>query len=212
MNNNEVPAVELNKEAKIIKTSIDNNASESPQISLDPESNKMSVLGDPNETQPTKGNYKLTFRYPASDISADDRTKMVYDKETDEYVANVAYESRRVKPLYRMRVTLLVSRILSDMGVLSKDGYNSDVVSNKAGEVLVDHIEDIADLARMILNVPKEQVEYMDTEGLAEFFGQLLDNEPNLIKEAVVFLMQSMPLEVTKAILPKNEKQDTQQN
>ena len=70
--------------------------------------------------------------------------------------------------------------------------------------VLVEHIEDLAEIARMVLRVPRDQFEYMNDEGLAEFFSQLLMNEPNLIKEAVVFLMLS-----SRPIAEKGEKTQT---
>ena len=198
------PAEDLNKAAQVIKDGIDKNSQPSPSLSIDPDTNKMSVVGDPNETKPTKGNYKLSFLYPADMVSAEDKARMKYQEDTDEYLAVVNYENCRVKPLYRTKITLLVSRILSDMGVIDKDGYTSDFVNNAAGEVLVEHIEDLAEIARMVLRVPRDQFEYMNDEGLAEFFSQLLMNEPNLIKEAVVFLMLS-----SRPIAEKGEKTQT---
>lgn len=185
------PAVPLEPQAQGIKDAIDHNAADSPALSIDPESNKMSIVGDPNNTQPTSGDYQLTFLYPADSLTSDDKAKMVYHEETDEYSATVKYGKRRIKPLYRMRVTLLVARVLEDMNVINKDGYNSDMVTNLAGGILLDHIEDIAEIARMVLGVPREQMDYMDSDGLAGFFNQLMENEPNLIRESVVFLTQS---------------------
>lgn len=174
-----------------VKESIDNNAQPSPQLSLDPASSKMSVVGDPNEIQPTKGDYQLTFIYEEDEVSEADKAKM--KKQADgTYAVTVKYEHRRVKPLYRTRVTLIVGRILSDMGVVTADGYNSEMLATKATETLVDHIEDMAEVARMVLGIPREQMEYMSGDELAVFFSQLLDNEPNIIKEAVVFLGQRL--------------------
>ena len=118
------PAEDLNKAAQVIKDGIDKNSQPSPSLSIDPDTNKMSVVGDPNETKPTKGNYKLSFLYPADMVSAEDKARMKYQEDTDEYLAVVNYENCRVKPLYRTKITLLVSRILSDMGVIDKDGLS----------------------------------------------------------------------------------------
>lgn len=207
------PAVELNPTAQGVKDAIDRNSQDSPALSLDPDSSKMSVVGDPNNTQPTTGDYKLTFLYPADSLTSDDKAKMSYHKESDEYSATVTYPHRRVKPLYRMKVTLLVARVLEDLNVINKDGYNTDMITNTAGEILIEHIEDIAEIARMVLGVPRDQMEYMDADGLAAFFNQLMDNEPNLVRESVVFLTQSS-LSQTPSGKPTQttEKADTTQN
>lgn len=197
-----------------VKQSIDNNSQPSPQLSLDPESSKMSVVGDPNDVQPTNGNYRLTFIYNEDEITDEDKAKM---KKQDDgtYTVTVEYTKRRVKPLYRTKVTLIVGRILSDMGVMSADGYNSDMLAVKATETLVDHIEDMAEVARMVLGIPREQMDYMAGDELAVFFSQLLENEPNIIKEAVVFLGQQLKAAAT-AVSEKpsetKEKLSTAQN
>lgn len=197
-----------------VKEAIDNNAQPSPQLSLDPASSKMSVVGDPNEIQPTKGDYQLTFIYEEDEVSEADKTKM--KKQADgTYAVTVKYEHRRVKPLYRTRVTLIVGRILSDMGVVTADGYNSEMLATKATETLVDHIEDMAEVARMVLGIPREQMEYMSGDELAVFFSQLLDNEPNIIKEAVVFLGQRLKEQasvVSEKPEETSETPSTQQN
>lgn len=197
-----------------VKAAIDGNAQPSPQLSLDPASSKMSVVGDPNDVKPTKGNYKLTFIYNEDEITNEDKAKM--KKQADgTYAVTVEYENRRVKPLYRTKVTLIVGRILSDMGVVTADGYNSEMLAVKATETLVDHIEDMAEVARMVLGIPREQMEYMSGDELAIFFSQLLDNEPNIIKEAVVFLGQRLK-ETATAVSEKpsetNEKPNTAQS
>ena len=207
------PAEELNPQAQSIKDAIDNNSADSPALSIDPKTSKVSVVGDPNNTQPTSGDYKLTFLYPADELTAEDKSKMTYHKDTDEYSATVAYGKCRVKPLYRMKVTLLVARVLADMKIVNKDGYNTDMVTNQAGQILIDHIEDLAEIARMVLGVPREQMDYMDSEGLSGFFNQLMDNEPNLVKEAVVFLMQSSRSQTTSGETTQvSEKPATPQN
>lgn len=196
-----------------LKQAVDNNSQPSPQLSLDPESSKMSVVGDVNDVQPTNGDYNLTFIYAEDEVSDADKQKMKKDAEGN-YSVTVTYTHRRVKPLYRTKVTLLVARIFSDMGVITVDGYNSDMLANKATETLVEHIEDLADIARMVLGIPREQMEYMSGDELAIFFSQLLENEPNILKEAVVFLEQQLK-ETAKATDEKpvatNEKPSTQQ-
>lgn len=193
-----------------VKEAIDNNSQPSPQLSLDSKSSKMSVIGDPNEIQPTKGDYILKFIYNEDELTEADKQKMT--KQSDgTYIVTVKYENRRVKPLYRTKVTLIVSRILTDMGVITEDGYNSEKLADKATETLVDHIEDLADVARMVLNVPRDQMEYMSGEELAIFFSQLLDNEPNIIKEAVVFLEQQLKAKATVE-QPTTEKPSTAQS
>lgn len=205
-----IEAEEQAQGAEAIKQAVDNNSQPSPQLSLDSKSSKMSVIGDPNEVQPTKGEYRLKFIYDEDEVSAEDKARMT--KQADgTYSVVVKYENRRVKPLYRTKVTLLVSRILSDMGVITEDGYNSDMLTDRATETLVDHIEDVAEIARMVLSVPREQMEYMSGDELAIFFSQVLNNEPNIIKEAVVFLGQQLKTKAT-TVNPTTEKASTPQS
>ncbi len=202
---------QYDKPTQLVKDGIDNNAKDSPRISIDPDSQKMAVVGDPNNVKPTRGDYKLTFLYPEDEVSVGDKELMTYREATHEYAATVTYSAKRVKPLYRSKVVLLLSRIFADTEVFEKDGYTTEYLQNHIGGVLVEHIEDIAEIARMTLGVPREQVEYMDEESLAGFINQFLENEPNIMAEAANFLLSSSA-KTRKAVEAKIERENSKQN
>lgn len=191
MFNQEVPKAEVPKPAeapsKDIAEAIDRNDQPSPALSIDEKSKKLSVVGDANEIKPTKGNYKLTFAYPADEVSEEDKAKMVKNADGD-YVATVEYQNKRVKPLYRSKVALQLAKIMVAMDVMTTEGYSTEHLTEDATLALADHIEEMGEIARMTLGIPASQVEYMQPEDLAAFFVQLMDNEPNIMKESVGFL------------------------
>lgn len=209
---------ELTGMNKAIKEAVENNIQDSPQLSIDPDNGKMAILGDANQIQPTSGDYELTFSYPADQLSEEDKAKMKPNVYGD-YNVKMTYKGHRVKPLYRTKVALLVARVMDDTGIFSDDdSIKTEKMTNKTAQVLVDHVEDLAEIAQMVLGVPRDQMEYMTPDSLAEFFNQLLANEPNIIPESLVFLEQySRPTKDSKAgkkpVMPKKpSKQSTPQN
>lgn len=194
-----------------VAAAIDRNDQPSPAISIDDKSSKISVVGDPNEIKATSGDYKLTFAYPAEDLTEEDKAKMVKNEEGD-YLATVEYKGKRVKPLYRSKISLRVARIMVDMNVMNTEGYTTETLTQNATMVLVDHIEDLGEIARMTLGIPAEQMEYMLPDNLADFFSQLLDNEPNIMKEAVGFLGLLLRNKNQEVKDLTNEKPNTPQN
>lgn len=183
------------KEQKIfsaVKNGVAQNSTDAPQISIDPDSEKLAVVGDPNMINQTDGTYKLTFRYDADQLSDADKEQMKLDEETGEYTVDITYEHRRVKPLYREKIVLLVSDLFNKLGVVNVDGYDIDALKPNVGRTLMENVETIAEIARMVCGIKPEQVEQLDTLGLAMFIQQFLVNEPNILKEAVVFLAQQL--------------------
>lgn len=173
-----------------IQSGVENNSSNSPQLSIDPDSDKIAVIGDPNETHPTNGDYSLTFRYYPEQLSEDSKQAMEFDEETGEYVWKRTFSNRRIKPLYRERASLIVAGLFSELGVITADGYDAAALSKNAGKILLENIDKVAELARIVCGIPSDQIEQLDPVGLANFLNQFLENEPNILKEAVVFLVQ----------------------
>lgn len=182
---------DLDKMAEALKQGIDNNAQDSPRLNIDPDTQKMAVVGDPNNIKPANKPYELVFVYPADKVSEEDKLRMKYNKDTDEYIATVAYPNVRVKPLYRTKVALTMTSILAELGVVTKDGYTSDTVNGITAQLLTDHLTDIAELVHFILDVPKEQIAYLNAGCIYEFFTTLLENEPNILAEGTNFLSYS---------------------
>ena len=201
---------DTDKMVDALKKGIDGNAADSPALSIDPKSQKVSVVGDPNNIKPTNGDYHINFIYRGDELSADDKAKAKKVEDSDdEYMVTMKYEGKRLKPLYRTSVAMDVARLLTPMGILLADGsYTTDEMDRLSARAFFDHIDIVADLAVKVLNIPRDQVDYMSPESLVEFFVQLLQNEPNLIKEAAGFLEPSLLEKVSKA-MAKETKTNT---
>lgn len=173
-----------------IKSAIDNNATNNPHVAVDPDTGKMAVVGDATEIETPTYKYEIEFEYTAEMLSPED---MQACKERDgKYYLTLTYENKRVKPLYRTKIVLILTRVLADALVIDAEGYSSDYIEKAALlKVLDDHLDDVLDMAVMVLGVPKEQLEYMTLPSLADFFANLIKNEPNIIQECVRFLLQS---------------------
>lgn len=179
----------LDAMADALKKGIDNNAKDSPRLNIDPDSQKMAVVGDPNNIKPANKPYTLVFVYPEEAVTEEDKLRM--KKVDGEYVASVSYPNVRVKPLYRTKVAMTLTGIMTDLGVITKDGYTSDMVNSITARLLTNHLVEIAELVQLVLDVPKEQIPYLNAGCLYEFFTTLLDNEPNILQEGTNFLSYS---------------------
>lgn len=179
----------IEQATKQLVNSIDNNSQLSPHLSIDPESNTPAVVGDPNEIPTHKGNYKIVFMYHPDEISDEDKRKMTFDKSTNHYLAEMSYENRHVKPLIRGKVVQVLTRIATKAKIVREDGYTSDLDLQALGQSILDSPEDIAELMKLILHIPESQLEYISPKSQIGFINQLFDNEPNILKESVNFLV-----------------------
>lgn len=206
------PSKDLQEAAKTIQHGMEENSKESPQLSIDPDTQKMAVVGDPNQIKPTNGDYTLTFLYSADEITEIDKESMKYREETDEYAAEIKYIGKRVKPLYRQKIDLILADIFEQMGVLDQTGFDTSKIQEQTSVVLLDNIDKLAEIAYLVCGIPKDQIDHLDALGLADFLAQLLENEPNILKESVAFLAQR--LQRRRENKPKQAKtsSDTQQN
>lgn len=186
------PSKDLQDAAKIIQQGMEDNSQPSPQLSIDPDTQKMAVVGDPNQIKPTNGDYTLTFLYSADEVSDIDKQSMKYREETDEYAAEIKYMGKRVKPLYRQKIDLLLADIFEQMGVLDQTGFDTSRIQEQTSVVLLDNIDKVAEIAYLVCGIPKDQVDHLDPLELANFLAQLLANEPNILKESVAFLAQRL--------------------
>lgn len=198
-----------------IKKGIDNNATDAPAMSIDPKTQQVSVVGDPNKINETKGDYKIKFVYADSDLSEEDKSKMKKN-ENGEYEATMTYLNKRVKPLHRTKVAMVLAKILAASGVLLEDGsYTTDTISRKTEEIFINQIDDLAEIAKIVLDIPESQLQYIDAYGLIDFFLQLLANEPNIVKESASFLEPSLIQNLAKMMVEQEKKAkptNTQQN
>lgn len=173
-----------------IKAAVDNNATNNPHPSVDLDTGKMAVVGDATEIETPNYAYKIEFQYTEDMLSEEDKKSC--KKDGDYYFLTLTYTGKRVKPIYRTKVVLILTRVLADALIIDADGYSSDYVEQTATlKVLDDHLDDILDMAVMVLGVSRDQLEYMTLPSLADFFASLIKNEPNIIEECVRFLARS---------------------
>jgi len=177
-------------EAKI-KEAVDNNATDNPHATVDPTTGKMAVVGDATEIETPNYQYEVEFEYLPEMLTAEDKKNC---READgRYYLKLTYTNKRVKPIYRTKVVMILTRILADAMIIDAEGYSSDYVEgNMIMKILDEHLEDVLELAHFVLGVDREQLEYMTMPSLGIFFGDLIRNEPNIIEECVNFLSQSL--------------------
>lgn len=207
------PSKDLQDAAKMIQNGMENNSQDSPQLSIDPETQKMAIVGDPNLVKPSNGEYKLTFLYSPDEITEIDKKTMKYRKETNEYAAEIKYVGKRVKPLHRQKIDLLLADIFEAMGVLDNTGFDPEnVEGEKLAMALLDKIDSVAEIAYLVCDLPKNQVAHLDAMEMATFLSQLLANEPNILKESVAFLAQRLQRQRQSATGQVKTNSDTPQN
>lgn len=161
---------------------------ETPHLSIDPQTAKPAVVGDPNALREAKGTYKLTFAYPPDEVSEEDKLRMKVQAKTGYYLAEVKYENIHIKPLYRARIAVLAAQVLADARIIDLKGYTTTKNEELLGEAFVHHTDDLVAIIKMMLNIPEEQLEYLLPNQPAFFFIQLFQNEPKLIEESNNFL------------------------
>lgn len=175
-----------------IKGSIENNASDSPHLSIDPETTKPAVLGDPTKLPEKRGDYSLAFVYSPDEVTEADREKLKYDDKNNLYIMRVEFTGKRIKPLYRAQILIILGELLEAFGILTDEGYTSDLEALKVTQEVLKRSEQLADLAHLIVGISKEQAEHMTPAGAIGFLRQLFDNEPNIIGESSNFLSSSL--------------------
>lgn len=200
-----------------LKKGIDKNSTDAPQMSIDPKTQAVSVVGDPNKIKNEAQPYKLVFAYPEDEITEEDKVKMTKSDIADnEYEATITYEGKRVRPINRTKIAMYVGQIFNDMGLFSEDGsYDSDTMTRQSAKVFLNHIEDLAEMAKMVLDVPESQIKYIRDDCLIDFFVTMLQNEPNVIKEAASFLDASSRQRLAKMaaqVLATNQQPSTPQS
>ena len=171
-----------------IKKAIDSNAQDTPSLNIDPQTEKPSIVGNPNNIPTTGGDYTIDFMYPPDMVTEEDKKTMKLDNKTGYYVATVKYTNKRVKPLYRGAVVVRLTNLFTATGVMKEDGYKKDVSAYAMGQAFQTHIHDVAMLAKEILGIPEDQIEYISPSSLSNFLTQLSHNEPNIFNESYNFL------------------------
>lgn len=178
---------ELQEMASQLEKAIEQDTT-APRLSIDPDTQKPAVVGDPTNLPEKKGTYTLTFAYPPEEVSEEDKLKMKEHTKTGYYTATVTYENIFIKPLYRAKIAEVMTRVLADANIIDLQGYTSKVQEEMFGGAFLKHNEEICEIIKLMLKIPDEQIEYLMPLEPGKFVVQLFQNEPNLIKEANNFL------------------------
>lgn len=179
---------EINIMATALSEKIENNASDAPHLSIDPDTGQTAAIGDANKISSKSKDYKLTFSYEKSEIRPDELSKYQYDEKTDTYLETLSFTDKRIKPIYRAQVVLLLTQILDKVGVLLSDGYDSNVDTTKLATALYSSTDQFIELAHIILGITTEQAQHLMPLQMVDFLNQLIENEPNIIGECSNFL------------------------
>lgn len=166
------------------------NKKNSPRLSIDPKTEDLAVVGDPNDIPTHPGDYKITFLYPSEELTEEDKARMVKLDVLDYYKATMEYKNKRIKPLYRGKIVNLLTQLAVDTKVLRGDGYTNELDAESLGTVLLEHTDKIGQLIHYVLGVPESQIEYMSPYEVINFLNQLLANEPNILVDSSLFLAQ----------------------
>lgn len=161
---------------------------DAPRLSIDPDTQKAAIIGDPTALLEKKGTYKLTFGYPPEEVSEEDKLRMKVHKKTGYYIATIKYEGIFIKPLHRAKIAEIMTRVLADANIIDLDGYTTKVQKELLGDAFLKHNDEICEVIKLMLKVSDEQIEYLMPLEPGLFVIQLFQNEPNLIKEANNFL------------------------
>lgn len=185
-------SAEINMMTAALSGAIEANATDNPHLSIDPDTQKPAVLGDPTKIPERKGDYELKFVYSADEVDEADKAKLEHDEKANLYVAKVKFTNKRIKPLYRGQALMLLGDILAAFGVLEEDGYTSELEAMLVSKEVLAKSEQIGDLVHLVVGIPKEQAERLTPGGAIGFLKQLLMNEPNIISETSNFLSSSL--------------------
>lgn len=178
---------EVNKMAEQLELALEVET-DAPRLSIDPETQKPAVVGNPTALPEKKGTYTLTFAYPPEEVSEEDKLRMKKHEKTGYYTATIKYEGVFIKPLHRAKIAEIMTLVLADANIIDLDGYTSKVQKNLLGGAFLKHNEAICEAIKLMLKVSDEQIEYLMPLEPGNFVVQLFQNEPNLIKEANNFL------------------------
>lgn len=176
------------KVGKKIRQAMEDNSQDSPALSIDPETNKPAIVGNPNNLPSNKGEYDITFMYPEDMVAENEKANMKLDKTTGYYVTKVHYTNKRIKPLYRGSILVHLTSVFASTGILKEEGYKLNLSAYALGEAFQKHIRDVAEIAKEVLSIPEDQIEYIAPNSLIDFLTKLLENEPNILNECYNFL------------------------
>lgn len=163
------------------------NAPESPTPFPVVKDDKLHVIGDANETQVNKHDFKIVFRLPEGVAEG--------EKTVGGVLKEVEYKDVFVSPRQSGKVIASLCRMLPFFRkiVENSDGekegvsFTRDEIVEMLGEFGDDFIDDMYDLVGKFLKIDDALVDYMIPEYVMAATVQIIENYPEIINEAEAF-------------------------
>ena len=137
---------------------------------------QIAVVGDPNNTEVKKFDYKITFVFP-------DPHDMSVIREHEMEFKNVW-----VTPRQNPRIVALVTKLMPYFRKALPDGTVGEYTPQEANEIIANMEDEILDLmyklVGSVLKVDKDLWDNMRLDSVLQAFLQILNNMPELANEA----------------------------
>lgn len=172
---------ELLKAYEEIKEGID-KAPESPVPFPVIKDEKMSVIGDANETEINKHDFKITFRLPEG-VAEGEKVESGVLKE-------IEYKDVFITPRQSGKVVSSLCRMLPffrkivDKGV---EDYSVDDIVEMLAEFGDDFVDDMYDLVGKVLKIDDALLDYMLPTSAVQATSQIITGYPEIVNEAEAF-------------------------
>lgn len=172
---------ELLKAYEEIKEGID-KAPESPVPFPVVKDDRMSVVGDANETQINKHDFKIRFRLPEGVVDG--------QKVDGGVIKEIEYKDVFITPRQSGKVVTSLCRMMPFFRKIVDNGveeYSSDEVAALLAEFGDDFVDNMYDLVAKVLKVDDALVDYMTPNSVVSATAQILTNYPEIVNETEAF-------------------------
>lgn len=166
-----------------MKESLD-NAPESPVPFPVVKDEKLSVIGDANETQINKHDFQIRFKFPRGAI----------DGQTEDIVRTKEFKNIFIAPRKSMKVISIVCRmmpffrkVIDDSGEARIEKYSLNEILELIGEHGDVFSNDMYELVASVLDIDEEMIDFMEPDSVLDATAQIFRNYPELLNEAESF-------------------------
>lgn len=164
-----------------VKEQID-TAPESPVPYPVVQNEKMSVIGDANETEINPRDFKIEFEFPKGTVNG---------KETDTGVLKeIDFKDIWITPRQRSKVVAAVCKLMPFFRKIDENGdreYTREEVEELMAEFGDEMIDNLYDLVAMVLKIDPTIVDFMTYRSAIDASVKILNNFPEVINEAMAF-------------------------
>ena len=162
------------------------NAPESPTPFPVVKDDKLSVVGDANETQINKHDFKITYRLPEGAANG--------EKVDGGVLKTIEYKDVFITPRQSGKVVSSLCRMLPYFRKIIDMADGKDSVSLTRDEVVAmlaefgdDFVDNMYDLVAKVLKIDDALIDYMQPESAMQATVQIIQNYPEIINEAEAF-------------------------